>query len=184
MSKSHFFLPLPVCGSLQFCLAGSSRMSSLPFKVKDRFFCSLFEIASVTCTRASYVELASKFSINEDASCTSNIRNSVTTVHKWRRMDSPPQSPPGYSGGWHQPLLSSTRHHQPGEEQAYSEDGSNFCLPVNMQTLPKAQRTRGLSSAYQINFFRSYRSSIKFHPHNLDRASTSKSQPNIYQHFD
>ena len=77
MSKSHFFLPLPVCGSLQFCLAGSSRMSSLPFKVKDRFFCSLFEIASVTCTRASYVELASKFSINEDASCTCNIRNSV-----------------------------------------------------------------------------------------------------------
>ena len=133
MSKSHFFLPLPVCGSLQFCLAGSSRMSSLPFKVKDRFFCSLFEIASVTCTRASYVELASKFSINEDASCTCNIRNSLTTGHKWRRMDSPPQSPPGYSGGWHQPLLSSTRHHQPGEEQAYSEDGSNFCLPVNMQ---------------------------------------------------
>ena len=75
MSKSHFFLPLPVCGSLQFCLAGSSHMSSLPFRIKDRLSCSLFEIASVTCTRASYVELASKFSINEDASCTCNIRN-------------------------------------------------------------------------------------------------------------
>ena len=36
------------------------------------------------------------------------------------------------------------------------EKGRNFFTPSNMKTLPKAQRTRGLSSTYQGNLFRSY----------------------------
>ena len=55
------------------------------------------------------------------------------------------------------------------------------------QTLPKAQRTRGLSSTYQSNFLRSYNkfsnifsnSQILKHFQNLDQAPTSKSQTNI-----
>ena len=50
--------------------------------------------------------------------------------------------------------------------------------------MPKAQQTRGLSSAYQSNFFRSchkflHKSFFKFLLQNLDEAFTSKSQPNI-----
>ena len=50
------------------------------------------------------------------------------------------------------------------------------------ETFSKAQRTRGLSSAYQSNLFRPYhkfkhKTWIKFH--NINHASTSKSRPNI-----
>ena len=54
-----------------------------------------------------------------------------------------------------------------------------------IETLPKAQRTRGLSSANQSNLIGHTTSSntnlilIKFHLQNLDLALTSKSQPNI-----
>ena len=48
----------------------------------------------------------------------------------------------------------------------------SFLLNFSLKTLPKAQRTRGLSSAYQSNFL------IK-HLQNLDQAPTSKFQPNI-----
>ena len=49
-----------------------------------------------------------------------------------------------------------------------------------IQTLPKAQRTRGLSSAYQSNFISQVLSQILIkHLQNLDLAPTSKSQPNI-----
>ena len=51
------------------------------------------------------------------------------------------------------------------------------------KTLPKAKRTRGLSSAYQNNFFCHIKVLaqilIKFHLQNIDQASTSKSQPNL-----
>ena len=50
------------------------------------------------------------------------------------------------------------------------------------KTLPKAKRTRGLSSAYQNNFLCHIKDFaqilIKFHLQNIDQASTSKSQPN------
>ena len=53
------------------------------------------------------------------------------------------------------------------------------------ERLPKAQRTWGLSSAYQSNFFCHIKVIaqilIKFHLQNLDQASTSKSQPNIHK---
>ena len=55
------------------------------------------------------------------------------------------------------------------------------------KTLPKAQRTRGLSSAYQSNLFRSYH---KLNT-NLDQISSPESRPSInfkistkHQHFD
>ena len=44
------------------------------------------------------------------------------------------------------------------------------------QTLPKAQWTRGLRSAYQNNFF-CHIKVLAFHLQNIDQASTSKSQP-------
>ena len=47
------------------------------------------------------------------------------------------------------------------------------------KTLPKAQRTRGLSSAYKSNFFRSYHKFLHESWSNLVQASISKSQPNI-----
>ena len=54
---------------------------------------------------------------------------------------------------------------------------------VSSETLPKAKRTRGLSSAYQNNFFCHIKVLaqilIKFHLQNIDQASTSKSQPNL-----
>ena len=42
---------------------------------------------------------------------------------------------------------------------------------VNYKTLPKAQRTRGLSSSYQSNFLRSYHNFT-----NLDQISSSESR--------
>ena len=54
-----------------------------------------------------------------------------------------------------------------------------------IETMPKAQRTRGLSSANQNNLIGHITSSntnlisIVFHLQNLDKALTSKSQPNI-----
>ena len=65
-----------------------------------------------------------------------------------------------------------------------SEKGSDLILGYvgvieeKEETLQKAQRTRGLSSAYQSNLFMLYLK-IKFHLQNHDQASTSKSQPNI-----
>ena len=55
---------------------------------------------------------------------------------------------------------------------------------VNGFALPKALRTRGLSSAYQSNFFSvisqvQTQILIKFHLQNTDQATTSKSRPNI-----
>ena len=49
------------------------------------------------------------------------------------------------------------------------------------KTLPKAQRTRGLSSAYQSNFFLvisqvQTQNLIKFHLKNIDQAPNSKSR--------
>ena len=60
--------------------------------------------------------------------------------------------------------------------------GRTWVVLVNYETLPKAQRTRGLSSSYQSNSFRSYHKFkhkilINFHLQNLDLESTS--QPNI-----
>ena len=43
---------------------------------------------------------------------------------------------------------------------------------ANMQTLPKAQRTRGLSSSYQSNFFRSYHKFLHKSWSNIFRIST------------
>ena len=52
-----------------------------------------------------------------------------------------------------------------------------------LETLPKAQRTRGLSPAYQSNFFCHIKVLaqilIKFHLQNINQASTSKFQPNL-----
>ena len=72
------------------------------------------------------------------------------------------------------------------------ENSSSACVKIfaahninNItKTLPKAQRTQGLSSAYQSYLFRSYHKMntqilIKFYLRNLDQASNSKSQPNI-----
>ena len=57
------------------------------------------------------------------------------------------------------------------------------CLSENIKTLPKAQWTQGLSSAYQNNFFGHIKVlaqvMIKFHLQNIDQASTSKSQQNL-----
>ena len=71
----------------------------------------------------------------------------------------------------------------------YFQPISTSVIPVSYfgiahgKTLPKAQRTRGLSSAYQSNLFRSYHKFtqilIKFHFQNTDHTSTSKSRPNI-----
>ena len=54
-------------------------------------------------------------------------------------------------------------------------------LNLGHKTLPKAQRTRGLSSSYQSKLLRSWVLSTqsKFHPQNLDQESTSKSQPDV-----
>ena len=54
-----------------------------------------------------------------------------------------------------------------------------FCIS---KTLPKAQRTRGLSSSYQgSSKFKQVQTQIlvNFHLQNLNQALTSKSQPNI-----
>ena len=52
----------------------------------------------------------------------------------------------------------------------------DFC----METLPKAQRTRGLSSAYQSNFLSQVLTQILIrHLQNLDQEPTSKSWPNL-----
>ena len=51
------------------------------------------------------------------------------------------------------------------------------------QTLPKAQRTQGLSSAYQSNFFRSYHKLLYKSWSNIFRIST-KHQFKKNQHFD
>ena len=65
--------------------------------------------------------------------------------------------------------------------------GWEFCIrilppqAVNI-TLPKAQQTRGLSSAYQSNFFRSY---LKFLNKSLsNRPSTNFKILTKHQHFD
>ena len=59
---------------------------------------------------------------------------------------------------------------------------------IQLKTLPKAQRTRGLSSTYQSNFFRSYhkfRISTKYQLQNLNQTSafrqnlSLKSQPRL-----
>ena len=51
---------------------------------------------------------------------------------------------------------------------------------ANVKTLPKAQRTRGLSSFFQSNLFGHITSSNTNLPlQNLEQAFTSKSQPNI-----
>ena len=50
-----------------------------------------------------------------------------------------------------------------------------------METLPKAQRTRGLSSPYQSNFFRSYHKFLRKSWSNIFRISTKHQLQNINQ---
>ena len=65
----------------------------------------------------------------------------------------------------------------------YIHDSFSFLLPLDNKTLPKAQRTRGLSSSNQSNLMGHItiqsQIMIKFLLQNLDQALTSKSQPNI-----
>ena len=67
-----------------------------------------------------------------------------------------------------------------GVKKAQMDNIASRIVPVP-KTLPKAQRTQGLSSAYQSDFFLKVISQaqtpilIKFHLQNLDQAS----QPNI-----
>ena len=51
----------------------------------------------------------------------------------------------------------------------------------NVKTLPKAQRTRGLSSAYQSNFFRSYHKFLHKSWSNIFRISTKHQLQNLNQ---
>ena len=50
-----------------------------------------------------------------------------------------------------------------------------------IKTLPKAQRTRGLSSAYQSNFFRSYHKFLHKSWSNIFRISTKHQLQNLNQ---
>ena len=52
---------------------------------------------------------------------------------------------------------------------------------TNEKTLPKAQRTRGLSSAYQSNFFRSYHKFLHKSWSNIFRISTKHQLQNLNQ---
>ena len=56
------------------------------------------------------------------------------------------------------------------------EAGLNLQKGETIETLPKAQRTRGLSSSFQINLLGHITSSNT----NLDQTSSSKSQPSNY----
>ena len=55
------------------------------------------------------------------------------------------------------------------------------CFLFNGKTLPKAQRTRGLSSAYQSNFFRSYHKFLHKSWSNIFRISTKHQLQNLNQ---
>ena len=87
------------------------------------------------------------------------------------------KSPPSHAG-W-------VASHEIPETSNYLILGYVGVIVEKEETLQKAQRTRGLSSAYQSNLFRSYhiiaqvqtQILIKFHLQNLDQASTLKSQP-------
>ena len=54
-------------------------------------------------------------------------------------------------------------------------------FPFSIKTLPKAQRTRGLSSAYQSNFFRSYHKLLHKSWSNIFRISTKHKLQNLNQ---
>ena len=54
-------------------------------------------------------------------------------------------------------------------------------VTLDLKTLPKAQRTRGLSSAYQSNFFRSYHKFLHKSWSNIFRISTKHQLQNLNQ---
>ena len=54
-------------------------------------------------------------------------------------------------------------------------------VTLDLKTLPKAQRTRGLSSAYQSNFFRSYQKFLNKSWSNIFRISTKHQLQNLNQ---
>ena len=64
---------------------------------------------------------------------------------------------------------------------------TNWCngqigkFSIRWKTLPKAQRTRGLSSAYQRNFFRSYHKFLHKSWSNIFRISTKHQLQNLNQ---
>jgi len=57
----------------------------------------------------------------------------------------------------------------------------SFTFLNTHKTLPKAQRTRGLSSAYQSNFFRSYHKFLHKSWSNIFRISTKHQLQNLNQ---
>ena len=58
---------------------------------------------------------------------------------------------------------------------------NRFTMVTESKTLPKAQRTRGLSSAYQSNFFRSYHKFL--HKSSKSRPSTNFKISTKHQHL-
>ena len=90
-------------------------------------------------------------------------------------------SPPNVSTtSWCQ--LKSTKEYSPTNA---SIDRMGRCLNCTtgliFKTLPKAQRTRGLSSAYQSNFFRSYHKFLHKSWSNIFRISTKHQLQNLNQ---
>ena len=64
--------------------------------------------------------------------------------------------------------------------------GSRYRHKYKIQTLPKAQRTRGLSSVYQSNFFRLYHQFFKIstkHQH-FDKTKSYKFDQTLLQNLD
>ena len=47
-------------------------------------------------------------------------------------------------------------------------------MSLNLQTLPKAQRTQGLSALAKVIAFRSYQELSTIQPHNIDQTSVQK----------
>ena len=78
--------------------------------------------------------------------------------------------------------LKSTKEYSPTNA---SLDQMGNCLNCTtgliFKTLPKAQRTRGLSSAYQSNFFRSYHKFLHKSWSNIFRISTKHQLQNLNQ---
>ena len=76
--------------------------------------------------------------------------------------------------------LSLTFHHNGSSTSAASCKHKGLCLYIG-KTLPKAQRTRGLSSTYQSNFFESYHKFKHKSWWNIFRISTLHQYQNLNQ---